>query len=86
MTTAEKLSTSGICVELREIQCVCKMGGEGLPTTIFDKVELAREPIEIKHKNEALSNRNTDMKAKLLESLAARSTMWGQITVAENLI
>lgn len=86
MVTAVEVATTGIHEKLREVQRACNEDGEAVPTTFVDVINLAREGIKARHKNAALSNRQTDWEAQLLDTLAVGRTMCGQITAAKNCI
>lgn len=55
-----------------------------MPTTIVGVIKLAREGIGINRKNATLSDRNTGMETKLVNTIAARRTMHGQTTDVED--
>lgn len=55
--------------KLREVQCVFEEGGEAVPTTTVDIVELAPEDIEMKRKNATMPDTQTDSNAQLVELL-----------------
>lgn len=46
IVTAEEVAITGIRGKLGEVQRVCKEGGEAVPTTIIDVINLAREGIK----------------------------------------
>lgn len=60
----------GLYGKLREVQRFCEYGGEGVPTTAVEAVELAPEVIDAKRLIAALAERNTEMKSKLVEAHA----------------
>lgn len=80
---AKEVATSGIWGNLREAQRVCEDSDEAVPTAIAEFIEFAREGVEIESKNAKLSNRNTDMKVKLVEARAAKSAMRCLLKAAE---
>lgn len=86
MLAAEEVAASDVCGKLREGQCISENGGDAVPTTLVDVVELVREGIETNRKNTTLSSRQTDLEAKLVEIRAAGHTMRAQNTAGHGRI
>lgn len=80
------MATSGIRGNLQDVQRVREDGGDTASTTIIKVMELAREGVEQKRRNETLPDRNTDMETKIVESCAAGSRMRGQLEALERQI
>lgn len=68
------------------MQHVCEGGEKAVSTKIFVMIELVRESVEMKCKKPALSDRNTVLKAKLVETRPIKGTMRGQLARAERRI
>lgn len=83
MVAAEYIATSGICGTLREVHRVCEDDGDAVSTTIVDVFELAGKGIEAKRKHEAMSGRQTNLEAELVDIWDARHTISRQIAAAE---
>lgn len=60
MVAAKKVTTCGIHGKLRELQRICEDGGETVPTTIVDLIELDREGIKSKRKITTMTSRQTE--------------------------
>lgn len=75
MVTAEEVTMSGVRGKLWEVQRIREDGGEAVPTLIVVVIKLAFKSIEAKRKNETLSDQNTDMKAKRVETCIAGGRM-----------
>lgn len=83
IVTAIKVATSGVpCME-RVVQRICESCSETAPTTIVEVAELAPESVEMKRKNETLTNQSTDMEAKLGKTPVAGGTKHLQLRAEE---
>lgn len=84
MVYVKETATTGIRDKLREFQRFCEEGGESVPATIFDVVELAHESIEMKRKNATMLTPQMDLGGELVETRAVGRTMCGQTTAAKD--
>lgn len=82
--TPEEVATSGISHTLREVKRVCEEGSRAVPITIVGLMQLPRESLESECKNAALFDRNTYIKAELVEKLSTGCTINGQTADAED--
>lgn len=83
MVNFKVVALSGLCGNLREVQCFCEDVGEALPVMFVYAVKLARKVIEMKRKNAALYDQNADLDAKLAEARAVEGTMRRQLARAK---
>lgn len=84
--TAKKIALIGIRGNLRDVHHVCAEGGEAVPTTIANKIELAHEGIELKRKNATISKLKTDLEAQMVEMTSGGRLLRGPITAKENCV
>lgn len=61
--TGKETTSSIFGGKFRVVQRICQVGGDAVPTTVVEVVELAREGAEAKRKNETLSEQNTNIGA-----------------------
>lgn len=68
MVIAEEVALFGLRGKLQEVQLVCNDGSEGATTTIVEVVEQTCERVEAKCKNGTMTEKNTDMEAKIVKA------------------
>lgn len=81
--TAGNVATSSVCKKLQKLQRVCEIESEAVPTAVVDVIELTIEGVGLKRKNATLSSGQTNLEVEPVEIRAARCTMSGQISAAE---
>lgn len=80
------MPTSGIRSKMRGVSRVCEDAGGAALTILVDVIKLVCERIETKRKNEAMSDRQTNLEAELMEALAVGRMTSGQSPAAEGRI
>lgn len=81
--SAGEVATSGNHGKLQEVQCICEVGRDAVPTLIVDVIEIVLDGIEAKRKDATMYSQQTDLGAELLEIPGARETMSVQTAAVE---
>lgn len=86
MLTAKEVVLFAFHGWLPEVQRVCEDAGEAVSLMVDKVAELARECVEAKRKNVALSGQNTDTEAELVGPCAIKYTRCEHLTDAKRRI
>lgn len=66
----DKVAASSVRGKMKDIQHICKGGGEVVPTSVVEVIDLFRDVVETKCNNAKLMDRNNDLLMGLDESRA----------------
>lgn len=83
IVAAKEVASSGLNGKLRAVLRVSENGGEAVPTTIVEVIELGCGGVKMKRKNTALSDQNTDMERELVKACAVEGIIRRQLAEAE---
>lgn len=79
IVTAKEVAATGVRDRLQEMQLVYVEGDKAVRANIIKVIKLAHDGIEAGRENVKLSERNTSVQTKLVETGAVRCTSRGQI-------
>lgn len=84
--SVNEVAASGVRNRLEEVQRICENGGEAVPTSAVEIIELSRDVVETKHKNAKLVDRVKDLERELEDGRSVKRLTCVNLVISATLV